>query len=80
MYNEEYTKENKIWDKTEKEKNQELIMNIFKTKMELNTNIKNYVMNLTDDFTYLNMHEYMLNSMLNENNTYFNKYTDFISI
>lgn len=42
MYNEEYTKENKIWDKTEKEKNQELIMNIFKTKMELNTNIKNY--------------------------------------
>lgn len=42
----------------------------------VNKNIKNYVMNLTDEFTYLNMHEYMLNSMLNENNAYFYKYTN----
>lgn len=42
MYNEGYLRENEIYDKTEKEKNQEIIMNIFRTKMELNTNIKNY--------------------------------------
>ena len=42
MYNKEYIKENEIYDKTDKEKEQEIIMNIFKTKMELNTNIKNY--------------------------------------
>lgn len=42
MYNEGYLKENDIYDKTEKEKNQEIIMNIFRTRMELNTNIKNY--------------------------------------
>ncbi|MGN1327177.1 MAG: DUF2508 family protein [Clostridia bacterium] len=42
MYNNDYIKENEIYDKTEKEKNQEIIMNIFKTKMELNANIKNY--------------------------------------
>lgn len=42
MNNEGYLRENEIYDKTEKEKNQEIIMNIFRTKMELNTNIKNY--------------------------------------
>lgn len=42
MYNEGYLRENEIYDKTEKEKNQEIIMNIFRTKMELNNNIKNY--------------------------------------
>lgn len=42
MYNEEYIRENEIYDKTEKERNQEIIINIFRTKMELNTNIKNY--------------------------------------
>lgn len=42
MYNEGYIRENEIYDKTEKEKNQELIMSVFRTKMELNTNIKNY--------------------------------------
>ena len=29
MYNEGYLRENEIYDKTEKEKNQEIIMNIF---------------------------------------------------
>lgn len=42
MYSEEYIRENQILDKSEKEKKQELIINIFRTKMELNTNIKNY--------------------------------------
>lgn len=42
MNNEEYIKEAKIWDKSEKEKRQELIINILRTRMELNTNMKNY--------------------------------------
>jgi hypothetical protein len=38
----EYSREENISDKTEKEKSNELIVNIIKTKMELNANIKNY--------------------------------------
>lgn len=42
MNNEEYIREAQIWDKSEKEKRQELIINIIRTRMELNTNMKNY--------------------------------------
>ena len=52
MYNEGYLKENDIYDKTEKEKNQEIIMNIFRTRMELNTNIKNYEYAQQDQVDY----------------------------
>lgn len=40
----------------------------------VNTNINNYSMSLSDELTYFNISEYMLNSMLNENKYYFNKY------
>lgn len=42
MGEEEYVKEDRIWDKSEKDKNKEIIVNILKTRMELNINIKNY--------------------------------------
>lgn len=42
MNKEEYARESKIQDKSEEEKKSEIIVNIIKTGMELNINIKNY--------------------------------------
>ena len=39
---EKYVRENKIIDKTEEEDKKEIIINILKTKMELDLAIKNY--------------------------------------
>ena len=49
---EEYVKENKIWDKSQEEKNRELIVSILKTRMELNINIKNYEYAEQDQIDY----------------------------
>lgn len=42
MHKEEYIRDYKILDKSEVEENNDIIMSILKTKMELNNNIKNY--------------------------------------
>ena len=39
---EDYLRDNKIKDKAEKDKKNDIIVNILKTGMELNMNIKNY--------------------------------------
>ena len=42
MSREDYLRDNKIKDKSEEEKKNEIIVSILKTGMELNINIKNY--------------------------------------
>lgn len=42
MWKYDYIKEDDILDKSEREKNNEIIVSILKTKMDLNMNIKNY--------------------------------------
>lgn len=47
-----YIRENKILDKSQDEKNRELIISILKTKMELNMDIKNYEYAEQDQIDY----------------------------
>lgn len=49
---EDFIRESKIWDKSQDEKDKELIMSILKTRMELNINIKNYEYAEQDQIDY----------------------------
>ena len=68
MYYQDYVKENKIEDKSEDEKNLELIVNIIKTKNELDSAHKNFEFadsDLVDYYIYeIKAHQAKLNYLI----------------